>query len=102
MTLTLQVFEFSNLSSLFALLIWPFQDPTLQKHIQRNGPIRTLKVFFKKNTPTLMAFTGVTNTYGPSFRQQAGLQQEVTRPKTRLKPTSPTKSGVVVGSNQNA
>ena len=48
MTLTLQVFEFSNLSSLFALLIWPFQDPTLQKHIQRNGPIRTLKVFFKK------------------------------------------------------
>ena len=50
-----------------------------------------------------MALTGVTNAHGPSrpSQQHAGpqhvvlqLQQEVTRPKERFKPTLPEKSGV--------
>ena len=43
-----------------------------------------------------MALTGVTKPKGPSGVQHAVIrkQQEVTRPKARLKPTYPKKSGV--------
>ena len=55
-----------------------------------------------------MAFTGVNNPHEPSPSQQhAGLhhavwqlQQEVTRPRARFKPTLPEKSGVDGGANQ--
>ena len=50
-----------------------------------------------------MVLNGVTNAYGPHSSQQHAvlhhavkqLQQEVTRPKARFKPTLPEKSGVM-------
>ena len=44
-----------------------------------------------------MAFTGVTNARGPSLDRVFGLQQEVTRPKARFKPTLPEKFEVDKG-----
>ena len=64
---------------------------------------RTLCLWaFINPTPTLMAFTGITNAHGPpphTSQQHAGLQheawqlqQEVTMSNERFKPTSPKKS----------
>ena len=71
-----------------------------------SGKVKEMFFTILGTTPTQKVFRGVTNPRGLS-PQHTGLQhavfrlqQEVTRPKAKFKPTLPEKSEVDVGSNQ--
>ena len=81
-------------------MTWVESDPDPCSHFMSSKPLgkqhKVLKSSFLSPTPTLMAFTGVTNAHGPSPQPAACIlrpQQEVTRPKARFNPTLPKKWG---------